>query len=314
MFLSLAKSFLRRSDLVLSCPPLMVEALVNNVIDGEEAIPLVTASSLPSHHLARSRSRWLPGVEIEHGYHGGPPARWQLVPMIQLTHLRSGSVWICCGSECALLESGDTVVSTPAYHPRVTRRLTDSAETLEALIDPRRFEEEMARRRIRPNGLGALIVRDGRLDAVLEALCRAVDEDRDADTLQIAFTDLLDQIRRAMSNPATRRVRKKPARPEVEIVRTRLQERFAEPVALDDLAEEVGMSKFHLLRLFRQEVGTTPHAYQVHLRVSRAREMLDRGVCAAEVALACGFADQAHFTRCFKSIVGFTPAAFARLG
>lgn len=44
------------------------------------------------------------------------------------------------------------------------------------------------------------------------------------------------------------------------------------------------MSKFHLLRLFRQEVGTTPHAYQVHLRVSRAREMLDRGVCAAEVS------------------------------
>jgi AraC-like DNA-binding protein len=40
--------------------------------------------------------------------------------------------------------------------------------------------------------------------------------------------------------------------------------------------------------------------------------MLDAHVSAAEVALACGFADQAHFTRAFKRIVGYTPGAFKR--
>ena len=234
--------------------------------------------------------------------------------MIQVALLRSGSVWICCGSECAIIEPGDAVVSTPGYHPRVAQRLTDSAETLKAFIDPRRFEEEMGQRQVQgANGVGALIVRNAGLDGVLERLCRAVDEDRNADALQAAFAGLLDQIGRLMSEPATERVRKKPPRQEIELVRRRLEERFAESVALDDLAEEIGLSKFHLLRLFREEVGTTPHAYQLHLRISRARGMLDSGISAAEVALACGFADQAHFTRCFKSIVGFTPAAFARL-
>ena len=80
------------------------------------------------------------------------------------------------------------------------------------------------------------------------------------------------------------------------------------------MARESGLSKFHFVRLFREELGITPHAYAMKLRVARARELLDGGVPAAQVAFECGFADQAHFTRAFKREVGYTPAAFARLG
>lgn len=233
--------------------------------------------------------------------------------MMQIANLRSGSAWMCCGKQCARVDAGDTVVSAPGFYPRVRERLTDSTETLKAFITPRRFTEEMARRRAMDVArIDVRILRDERLTAALESLCGAVEEDRDAHEMQRSFSALLDEVVRSLSSAQL--LRRRPPRPEIEAVRRILEERFADSVSLDDLTEEVGLSKFHLLRLFREEFGTTPHAFQLHLRIARAREMLDRGTSPAEVALACGFADQAHFTRCFKSIVGFTPAAFARLG
>jgi AraC-like DNA-binding protein len=68
-----------------------------------------------------------------------------------------------------------------------------------------------------------------------------------------------------------------------------------------------------LVRLFREAVGVPPHAFQLQLRVSRAQQRLASGDSAADVAMACGFADQSHFSHCFKRIVGFTPGAFKRL-
>ncbi|HWE24606.1 MAG TPA: AraC family transcriptional regulator [Myxococcales bacterium] len=235
--------------------------------------------------------------------------------MIQIAQIQSGAAWMCCGSQCARVDAGDVVVSAPGFHPRVQQRLTASAETLKAFISPRRFSEEMRLRGARELArLDVRIVREDKVTSALKQLCAAVEEDRNERELQRAFSDLLDQLVRFLSHESAQPLRRRPPRPEIEAARQILQDRFAESVSLDELTEEVGLSKFHLLRLFRVEVGTTPHAYQLHLRIARAREMLDRGVSAAEVALACGFADQAHFTRCFKSIVGFTPAAFARLG
>jgi transcriptional regulator GlxA family with amidase domain len=102
-------------------------------------------------------------------------------------------------------------------------------------------------------------------------------------------------------------------RPEVELTRQLLHRHFGQPLALDDMAHHSGLSRFHLLRLFRQGLGITPHAYLLHLRIGNARALLDGGSPVADVALRCGFADQSHFSRCFKEIVGISPGAFARL-
>jgi AraC-like DNA-binding protein len=254
-------------------------------------------------------------VEIERAYHAGEPAPWQLVPMIQVAHMRSGAAWICCGTHCARVDAGDTVVSAPGFQPRVQQRLTDSAETLKAFISPQLFADEMKRRGAADIArIDVRIVRDENLTAALWQMCAAVEERRGGEEMQQTLGGLLDELVRSLSDSSAQPLRKKPPRPEIETVRQILHDRFAEAVSLDELTEAVGLSKFHLLRLFREEMGTTPHAYQLHLRIARAREMLDRGTSSAEVALACGFADQAHFTRCFKSIVGFTPGAFTRLG
>ena len=77
------------------------------------------------------------------------------------------------------------------------------------------------------------------------------------------------------------------------------------------LASAVGMSREHLHRLFRAALGVTPGQYLRLCRVALARRRLRAGDRIAEVALACDFADQAHFSRWFRRYLGVTPRAFA---
>jgi len=74
-----------------------------------------------------------------------------------------------------------------------------------------------------------------------------------------------------------------------------------------------GMSKCHLVHLFHREMGLPPHAYQIQLRVARARVLIAAGVPLAEVATMTGFADQSHLTRLFKRVVGMPPGQYAAL-
>jgi AraC-like DNA-binding protein len=98
----------------------------------------------------------------------------------------------------------------------------------------------------------------------------------------------------------------------VRRARVHLQERWDQPVSLAELAGVAGLSRFELIRRFRQQNGLTPHSFQRDLRIDRARAMLGDGVPAAAVAAACGFADQPHLSRVFKRLVGVTPGAYAR--
>src|SRR6202022_3092051 len=65
-----------------------------------------------------------------------------------------------------------------------------------------------------------------------------------------------------------------------------LHEALADKVPLDDLATHAGLDKFHLVRAFRAEVGLPPYEYLTHARVSKARELLQRGALVADAAQA----------------------------
>jgi AraC-like DNA-binding protein len=98
------------------------------------------------------------------------------------------------------------------------------------------------------------------------------------------------------------------------VVRARalLDARLTETITLDELAAHARLDKFHLCRAFRNEVGLPPHAYVTHRRVSRAQDLLSRGIPQAEVAASVGLYDQSQLHRHFKRILGVTPGAFAR--
>jgi AraC-like DNA-binding protein len=91
-----------------------------------------------------------------------------------------------------------------------------------------------------------------------------------------------------------------------------IEERFADDVRLEHLEAEVGLSRFYLVRRFRAEVGMPPHAYQLALRLDRARVLVASGMALADVASRCGFTDQSHLTRHFRRATGVAPGAYAR--
>jgi AraC-like DNA-binding protein len=74
-----------------------------------------------------------------------------------------------------------------------------------------------------------------------------------------------------------------------------------------------GLSRYELARQFRLSYGTSPYRYSLMRRLAFARARLAGGTPLAEVALAAGFADQAHFTRMFGSAFGVPPGRYARL-
>jgi AraC family transcriptional regulator len=89
-----------------------------------------------------------------------------------------------------------------------------------------------------------------------------------------------------------------------------IQDHYAQPITLDDIAAAAHLSPYHLARLFKQATGHTPHQYLIQIRVNSARALLTSGAgqrSLAEVATAVGFADQSHLTRHFKRQFGITP-------
>ncbi|MDG1579734.1 AraC family transcriptional regulator [Pseudomonas sp. GOM6] len=97
----------------------------------------------------------------------------------------------------------------------------------------------------------------------------------------------------------------------------RLQELLAARLeytpSLDQMAAELGLSKFHLLRSFQRHTGLSPRQWAMQLRTRRAQGLLRQGFTAAEVAHTLGFADQSHLTRHFRAAYGLPPGRYQAL-
>ena len=85
-------------------------------------------------------------------------------------------------------------------------------------------------------------------------------------------------------------------------------------VSVADLASACGLSESHFVRAFRQSTGLPPHQWVLARRIERSKELLSisPSQSLSEVAVACGFADQSHFTRTFSRMAGLTPGAWRR--
>lgn len=116
----------------------------------------------------------------------------------------------------------------------------------------------------------------------------------------------------ASRHPGAARQPRQPGREPRAVLTAReyLHSRAQDNVSLRDLAREAGLTPFHLCRVFRQATGMTPHAYQLQVRVRRAKALLLAGTPVAEAAAEAGFWDQAHLTRHFKRVIGVTPARY----
>lgn len=91
-----------------------------------------------------------------------------------------------------------------------------------------------------------------------------------------------------------------------------LEDRYSENLNLKDLANEVGLSPFHLLRTFKAATGKTPYFYLTNIRLGKAKSFLKKDMPIAQVAYETGFTDQSQFSKRFRAIVGLTPGQYQR--
>jgi AraC family transcriptional regulator len=88
---------------------------------------------------------------------------------------------------------------------------------------------------------------------------------------------------------------------------------LAEVVRVHDLCSLLQLSEAHFSRAFRRTFGESPHAFLVRQRLRRAqRYMLETDASLSEIALQCGFADQAHLSKHFRQHTGRTPGSWRR--
>lgn len=84
-------------------------------------------------------------------------------------------------------------------------------------------------------------------------------------------------------------------------------------LSLKELAAQCGLSVSYFVRAFKVTTGDSPHQWILRNRIEKSKIMLaNEEASLVEVAGCCGFADQSHFTRMFKSFVGVTPAVWRR--
>jgi transcriptional regulator GlxA family with amidase domain len=108
-------------------------------------------------------------------------------------------------------------------------------------------------------------------------------------------------VRGGLAPSALRRVR--------EYVEANLEGR----IELTDLAAVANLSRCHFACAFKQSLGCTPHRYVMSRRLEKARHLLKTSdLPIVEIALATGFADQSHFSRCFRAFFGASPMVFRR--
>ncbi|MEM8981465.1 MAG: AraC family transcriptional regulator [Pseudomonadota bacterium] len=90
---------------------------------------------------------------------------------------------------------------------------------------------------------------------------------------------------------------------------------YSTSIQVEGLARETALSTSHFAQLFKKTIGMSPMQFVTAYRVEQARKRLPhRDTPLIDIALACGFADQAHFSRVFKQATGESPSSYrARL-
>jgi AraC family transcriptional regulator len=100
---------------------------------------------------------------------------------------------------------------------------------------------------------------------------------------------------------------------QVRDVRIFIETNLESPLTTKDLASAANLSTFHFCRAFRVSFNMTPHAYVMRRRIERAQGlMLQTDTSLGQIAMDCGLADQAHFNRLFRRLVGDSPGAWRR--
>jgi AraC family transcriptional regulator len=89
-----------------------------------------------------------------------------------------------------------------------------------------------------------------------------------------------------------------------------MQNHYLEPLSLNELSREAGISRFHFITVFRKKFGSTPHQYLIQLRMAAAAMLKNENRTIAHVAQACGYRSPVQFCAAFRRHYSQNPRAY----
>lgn len=100
---------------------------------------------------------------------------------------------------------------------------------------------------------------------------------------------------------------KLPTSPRIREILAYIDDHLAEELDAETIAGAFFISKYHMMRQFRQETGTTVHQYITQKRLLQAKMLMETGMRATEACYQCGFRSYSSFTRSYGKHLGTTP-------
>ncbi len=167
---------------------------------------------------------------------------------------------------------------------------------------------EHSRRYLLPIGIHSRLAGD--FEALLEA--------RDSTYNLNAYLLAANQLRQILTHIALLQpiARQKQSRGELDLekIHSLMQARIHEQLNLDTLAEAINLSKYHLVKKYREVTGTTPISHFIQLKIERACHLLDTtNNSISEIAFAVGYEDAYYFSRIFKKTMGVSPSQYRKM-
>jgi AraC family transcriptional regulator len=153
------------------------------------------------------------------------------------------------------------------------------------------------------------------LAQILQTARSKADTDYEATKRLVTEASLMLELhlaRNAMCTPGQYGLRGL-ARWQIERVRAFIEEHLTEGIRVSDLSAIARSSPSYFSCAFKRSFGSSPHAFIMARRIQKAAEMmLNSEAPLSEIAINCGFADQAHFSRQFRKTMGYTPSIWRR--
>lgn len=158
------------------------------------------------------------------------------------------------------------------------------------------------------------LLEDGKNEACSVLLNRTMDSlTSNATPLEIEseLIQLIDTLTNKHTSDLTHEANRSLDQKYVKQMKEYIHTYYKDRITLEMLEQEIGISRYHLIRLFKKSTLLPPHAYQNLLRINHAKQELKKQKSIAEVAVDTGYYDQSHFVKAFAKIVGATPQAYA---
>lgn len=247
---------------------------------------------------------WRPLVDGTHGLvcalAEALPRTLHLHRAHQLGVVEAGSGIVAADGARWAVRAGDVVYHAPA---QLHVAATDGAWRYRTFV----FDDALLRRSGADRVLPATttVVRHAGAAARLVDIHRYLE--RGAVTDAVA-TQVIEPFVDAAAGRAVRVPPQQPVTATIERCLHLLRADYARRVTLDELARLSGLSKFHLVRVFARAVGVAPHAYQIRLRLAHALSSHAARGSGTRAAYDVGFADQSHYVRVCRRLLGVTPA------